>query len=113
MCGPDTSGHGDIDLAYRDAGQQPGVGERLARVMSGGRALPDRKFYEVTRAGLFNTDTPPDDAYPYGGLGRSFNQRRASNGMDALSISDAFGRSPDFTDPLYLDWQSSLARRVR
>jgi hypothetical protein len=68
-------------------GTQVGIGENIARFMNSGRDLGQRVFYNETRAGLLNPNTPPDEASPMGGLGRSMKSRRESQGYQSSSIS--------------------------
>lgn len=76
---------------YADGGSV-GLGEKIARYLNGGRDEGQRAFYNQTRAGLWNPNAPPDDAYPMGGLGRSLKERRSENMRDAVNISDAVPR---------------------
>jgi len=76
---------------YADGGEVS-MGEKIARYLNGGRDLGQRAFYNQTRAGLWNPNAPPDDAYPMGGLSPSLKERRLSNMIDAVNISDAVPR---------------------
>ena len=80
------------------ASDSPDMLERIARYVSNGRNLAHRRFYNSTRSGLYNSATPPDEAYPYGGLGRSLKDRRRSDMLEAQSISDAVPRRGDPND---------------
>lgn len=71
---------------------EPDMLERLARAFHGGRDHGQRAFYNQTRAGLYNSDTAPPDANPYGGIGSSLNTRRALQGYEAQAIEDAILR---------------------
>lgn len=75
-----------------------------------GRTLPQRRFYNETRSGLFNTATPPDEAYPYGGLGRSLKEKRTSNMYEASEISDAVPRLPDYVKPGDHEYNTDLGK---
>lgn len=65
-------------------------GERVSRFLSGGRDLGQRAFYNATRAGLLNPNTPPDDASPMGGLGTSLKNRRIDQAYQSQEIENLF-----------------------
>jgi hypothetical protein len=66
-------------------------GESLANRLTG-RTTGERAFYNQTRAGLYNSDTPPDEASPIGGLGQSLKSRRESQAYESQAISAAVPR---------------------
>lgn len=81
----------------------PGIGERIARAMHEGRNHGQRAFYNQTRAGLYRSETAPNEGYTYGGLGHGLDTRRRLQMMDAQDIEDkvrgfADGGSPQFDD---------------
>ena len=67
-----------------------GLLEYAAQLISSGRNLGQRALYNTTRSGLFNPNTVPEGAYPYGGAGRSLKERREQSMSEAVSISNQF-----------------------
>jgi hypothetical protein len=84
--------HPDGSWGYADGGSvddDPGIAERIARYLHGGRNRGQRAFYNQTRAGLHNSATAPDEGYTYGGLGHGLNTRRALQSYEAQDIERA------------------------
>lgn len=73
----------------------PGIGETIARFMSGGRDQGQRALYNATRAGAYNSATVPDEAGAYGGLLPSLKTQRTNSMGEAQGIADRIrGQGP-------------------
>lgn len=66
--------------------------EWVARLMSGGRDMGQRAFYNDTRAGLLNPATAPEQGSTLGGLGLGLADRRALDMGEAQRVADQVRR---------------------